>query len=506
MKHFLVPLAAAAIAGCADLAETHAPAMAAYAEARQGLQSPLQTNKTAHADGVRCMDLMLARHGVKLSLLVEDLPDKSGGKAAAGTQDMMLATLSQMTQRSGAEIRTLAYGTDTRNLAELMRLSGNKTAFRPDVVPAFAVRGSVSQYDENLARSTVDGGVSLGPWGTMGLGGGSARSTTVNLVGLDLALIDARNWSLVAGVNTSNVAAIVQQGKGLDGEVSFHKRLGLNYGRSFARSDGRSVALRHLVELSAIELLGRYGRVPYWQCTGTPTTHPDVIQTIDDWVASMNTTARLDRLLAHFRRVGMFAAEGEVDPALFKLAFRHYAQALGVERDAVSDDLMKAHFSGDLWAAGAMARDQFEQDVAMLPAIELDYAAPSAGNAEFRLKLTRPAHLQCFMQTDPRTGYRPLAAGTSTSTAPVDAGRAHRLRDIARFKPNLPAGTVQALVCLASEKDRSVEISDLWQRVERRYTVPGLAQVQAVRHRLAALGEYVAMAAMEVRVPRAGGR
>ena len=499
MRTLMAPLAAAALAGCAGLGETNAPAMAAYHEARQTLQAPLQPNKTALAGGVRCMDLMLERHGVALTLLVEDLPDKSGGKATVGTQDMMLASLSQMTQRSGKSIRTLAYGPDTRNLAELMRLSGSKAAFRPEVVPAYALRGAVSQYDENLVRSTVDGGVSLGPIGIVGLGAGSARSTSVNLVALDLALVDARDWSLVAGVNTSNVAAIVQQGKGVDGEVSFHKRLGLNYGRSFARSDGRSVALRHLVDLSAIELLGRFGKVPYWQCTGTPVTHPDVAQTIDDWVASMNTTARLERLLAHFRRVGMFGAEGEVDPALFKLAFRHYAQALGADPATVSDLLMKAHFAGDIWAAGQTARQAFGRDVEQLPAIDLGYEPQSAGRTDFVVQVNRPAHVQCFMQADPRVGYRPLA---TLPAGPIANGRRHRLRDLARAPSAGAAGTVQSVVCLASANDRRTEVADLWQRVEQRHAVPGFEQVRALRHRLAAQGDFVAMAALVARIPR----
>lgn len=502
MKFVLAPpLAAAlfALGGCGTIGDTDAPALAGYNEARHRLQAPVQRNQTTYSEGLRCMGRLLERHGVNLSLLVEEISDKSGGKGA-GVQDMLLSAFSQMTQRSGTAIRTVAYGGDTRNLAELMKLSGSREGFQADRLPAYALRGSISQYDENLVRATEDGGVSLGPLGVLGIGGGMARSTTVNLIAVDLTLVSARDWAIVPGVVASNVAAMVQQGKGLDAEVTYHKRLGANYSRSFARSDGRSVALRHLVELSAIEIAGRYGKVPYWECIGTTPAHPDVAETIEDWVASMDTRARLERLLAHFRRLGLFQADGEVDPALFKIAFRHYADALGADRNAVSDALMKAHFSRDPWAAGATARAHFDRDVKELPAIELDFVPQGSAGHEFVVQVSRPAYVQCFLQTDPRTGYWPLA---QAGHGPLAAGRTHALRSVSRQKIGSAPGTIQALACMASANDRSAEVQDLWRRIEMRHPAPGYAQVRALRNRLAAQGGYVAIATLVARQPRA---
>ena len=58
------------------------------------------------------MDSMLLDHGVRdLSVIVEDLVDPSQQRAQAGTKDMLVTAVSDMTQRSRA-VRLVAANAD----------------------------------------------------------------------------------------------------------------------------------------------------------------------------------------------------------------------------------------------------------------------------------------------------------------------------------------------------------------------------------------------------------
>src|SRR5204863_5760954 len=129
---------------------------------------------------------------------------------------------------------------------------------------------------------------------------GAARSSSINMVGLDLVVLRADDFSLVPGVSAHNIAAILQEGQGTDADVSY-KKFGVNFMTSLSKSDGKAVALRNLVELCSIELMGKLNRVPYWRCLGVNSDHPDVLSQIDDWYDAMSTADKMLFFKQHFR-------------------------------------------------------------------------------------------------------------------------------------------------------------------------------------------------------------
>ncbi|MEO7244099.1 MAG: DUF4384 domain-containing protein, partial [Rubrivivax sp.] len=98
----------------------------------------------------------------------------------------------------------------------------------------------------------------------------------------------------------------------------------------------RSQALGALAALSAVELVGRWARVPYWTCLGVPVTQPAVVAEVQDWYDGM--AARPAELIAHFqhqlqlRRAYDGPVDGAVNPAL-KEAVARTRESLGLSRE-----------------------------------------------------------------------------------------------------------------------------------------------------------------------------
>ena len=71
-------------------------------------------------------------------------------------------------------------------------------------------------------------------------------------------------------------------GQGLDlaGRIGEYG-LQFNVGRDYAQGSG--AAVRTLVELAVIELIGKWARVPYWQCLTLEQNHPSFQRQLRDW-------------------------------------------------------------------------------------------------------------------------------------------------------------------------------------------------------------------------------
>jgi peptidoglycan hydrolase-like protein with peptidoglycan-binding domain len=69
--------------------------------------------------------------------------------------------------------------------------------------------------------------------------------------------------------------------------------LGISYSVESADSEGMHYAVRTLVELGAIEVLGKLAQVPYWRCLQIESTNPQVHAELNDWWDDMDEEERL---------------------------------------------------------------------------------------------------------------------------------------------------------------------------------------------------------------------
>jgi hypothetical protein len=242
---------------------------------RKGPESAPQRNISGFSDALRCMDSTFITYNVRnVSVLVEDITDQTK-KVNAGTKDMLISAVSDMTKRSRA-IRLVIYGQDAGNVVGYLREAERKTPYTS--VPQFDIKGSVSQLDESMVKRQVQAGVSFGEF--LSIGGGRASAT--NVLGIDLTVLTTENLSVVPGVTSRNSVVIFKSGQGLEADAQYHK-FGANFGMSLSQSEGQTQALRTLVELAAIELLGKLTHTPYWTCLGANAEDPTVKNEISDW-------------------------------------------------------------------------------------------------------------------------------------------------------------------------------------------------------------------------------
>lgn len=61
---------------------------------------------------------------------------------------------------------------------------------------------------------------------------------------------------------------------------------------NLARTEGQSQALRGLVELAVVELIGKLTKTPYWTCLGVsdPKANPETKLEMYDWYHAMAAT------------------------------------------------------------------------------------------------------------------------------------------------------------------------------------------------------------------------
>lgn len=339
----LLAAAAAVLTGCSTL-DAHQETVEQTEAARTGPEQEPFRAITGFSDGLRCMDGLMIQYGVRdISMLVEDITDQTK-KINAGTRDMLITAVSDMTRRSRA-IRVNAFGKDATNAISFLASAQRQSAYQ--VIPPYDIKGSVSQFDENVIRNQKDLGAGFSPFINLGI----ARDAASSILGLDLSILSTSDLSVLPGVTSRNSVVILKQGKGFDGDAAYSK-LGLNFSMTLSKSEGQAQALRGLVELAVIELIGKLTKTPYWKCLGAdPVGNDEIHREISDWYYAM-AASRVE-LIAWFqnqlRRRGFYEGpiDGEFNPA-FDEATANYRAAIGLsKKDLLDEAFFTAYLNTD---------------------------------------------------------------------------------------------------------------------------------------------------------------
>lgn len=381
------------------------------AEAAKPPATKPQRNVTNFSDALRCMDNMYLGYGTRdVSVVIEDITDTTK-KVTAGTRDMTMSAISDMTRRSRA-IQVISFGQDANNIVAFLNNAQKRTAFA--VVPQYDLRGSVSQFDEGVLRRQADAGVSVGST----VSGGASKSRQVSVLGLDLALANTNNLALIPGVVSKNITTIVKEGDALDSEATFSK-VGINFSTNFQRTDGTAQALRNMIELATIELFGKLLKLPYWSCIGVEFDNPEVKKEIEDWFIGMERSGELTPFFQEQLRNRRFydgPSDGRITPAL-RQAVAAYRNAVGLGNlDAVDLAFFARFLAGpfpqppaqpfrDAPVAVAPPSQPQPQPEPPKPArIRLDLAAAKPEFAvneamSFTIRSNAPAYVYCYARS-----------------------------------------------------------------------------------------------------------
>jgi hypothetical protein len=233
---------------------------------------------TSFSESLSCMDRMLRESQIPTTLITsKQIPDFSA-KVPAAAKDMIVTSLSQMSRLSHA-FRYVDYEVDisrqdtVQNLTTIL-LNNNQMQLQR---PALYVSGAIAYVDQGVISNRFDAGTSAARLDT-----GYSQSRNATVLGLELHLGDFRTRTLIPGLDSANEVIIGGAGQGLDlaGRIGEYG-VKFNVGRDYALGTGG--ALRTLIDLAMIEMVGKWARVPYWQCLTLEQTHPDFQRQMLDW-------------------------------------------------------------------------------------------------------------------------------------------------------------------------------------------------------------------------------
>jgi len=263
------------LTGCVEVREDVKEEVATLTKGPQ--EAPFRTI-TDFTPALRCMDSLLIDYGVHdVSMLVEDLKDNTKN-VNTGAKDMFISAISEMTRRSHA-VRLITFGADSGNLVSFLATANVLTPY--SIIPTYDIRGSVSQLDKSVAAKDASAGLNVSA-GTAALGIGGAATANASVLALDMSVISSQDYAVIPGVVSKNSIVIFKQGKGLDADARISK-FGINFAMSVTRAEGDAQALRNLIELAAVELIGKLTKTPYWSCLGVTADHKEVKDEIYDW-------------------------------------------------------------------------------------------------------------------------------------------------------------------------------------------------------------------------------
>jgi Domain of unknown function (DUF4384) len=415
------------------------------------------------------MDDMMFRYGVRdVSVMIEEMQDQSR-KLGAGTRDMMVSAFGDMTRRSRG-VRLVTFGQDNQNIVNLLRLAEGNSKFK--VVPQYDIRGSITQFDEDVSRKQAGLGASLVSTLAAPLFGARLnRTTQASVLGFDASVITTSDLSLVPGASSKNIVVVTKEETSAGDGLAQIQNGSLSFSFTVGRSEGVAQSLRNMVELSTIELTGKLLRLPYWGCLNIDTSNPEIQREMDDWFLSMQDTPELVRFFQEQLRNRKFydgPADGKPNAAYLQALAAH-RRASGLRIDGGPDrELFEAFLLRPVPAAPATPFVAEKRDSATRP------AGAAAGGQEIKLSLqmsktkyrkgepieltvsaAQTAFVYCYVQSPSNGKIQRIFPNRFARDPRIEANAPLVLPGAQGFKVSAGAEDVkrQAVGCLATERE-----------------------------------------------------
>jgi Domain of unknown function (DUF4384)/Putative peptidoglycan binding domain len=315
------------LVGCEPLPET--------AHVAVNPQSAPVHTITSFDDSLRCMDDMFLTRGVKdVYITSAGIPDDTGA-IAAGTKEMLITAISEISAKSGS-FHFVDYDPTQIDVQVLSEMVGLRKDF---VAPSYYLRGAITQLDSSVLSSTAGAGVST-PFVNLAV----SKNQLVSVISVDLNLGKLVTRQIIGGMSASNSIAVVNSGKGADAGGVFGQGQGttaLTFTVALDKSEGFHQAVRTLIELSAIEVLGKLTRVPYWQCLNIDQTNPAYRTQARDWYDSMSPPDRIKYAKTGLERLSYYSGpiDANSDAALSEAIAKYQSENGLVPNGRVDFDL-----------------------------------------------------------------------------------------------------------------------------------------------------------------------
>lgn len=418
-------------------------------------------------EALRCMDDMFLAQGKRdIYITTAGIPDATG-LIASGTKEMFITAVSRMSAKSDA-FRFVDYDptqTDVQVLSELVGLHDDFVA------PNYYVRGAITQLDSNVIQSSAGAGVSI-PFMDLAISG----NQVVSVVSIDLNVGKLVTRQILPGISSSNSMAVVQSGKGADVGGLIGKA-GLSLSVSLDKSEGFHQAVRNLIELSTIEILGKLTKVPYWQCLSIESTNPSYRSEARGWYDIMGQGERERFVSAALVRTGYLSSGGDGSTPGFSDAIARYqADNDLVPNGRVDFDLYYRMLANEARHPGTKPVPATPVAAAVAPALpppsppRLVLSTPRGPKPSYRVgdtmvlsvQPTQDAYVYCYYQDATGTVARifpnrfqpdPFMHGGAQIEIPPAGTKSFALR----FDKG---GVTESVACLGSDREVGLRLPD----------------------------------------------
>lgn len=184
----------------------------------------------------------------------------SGGEIPSDVTDMVKSAVN----RVGGGIRFVV--SDTDYVLQQQSIGVTLGVTLPNVV----IDGGITEFDRALESHAgrANGGGGFDSAGVpVDFEGNSAMSNTVSRITVDVNLIQYKTQKYIPKLQATNSIEVYKGTNEYDVGFAIYG-FGIGGGASTKKLQGRHEALRLLVDLSVLELLGRQLQVPYWRVLG----------------------------------------------------------------------------------------------------------------------------------------------------------------------------------------------------------------------------------------------
>ena len=509
----------AALAGCATPLDARKDT--AYQQNAAVANHPVvrpTRSVSSFSESLTCMDRMLREAQLPTTLITSKQFIDFSGKVPVATKDMIATALSQMSRLSNA-FRFVDFEVDiarqdtVQNLTTIL-LNNNQMQLQR---PALYVSGAIAFVDQSVITTTADAGLS-GPRIDLGY----SRSRTATVIGLEVHLGDFRTRTLIPGLDSANEVTTGSGGQGVDvgGRIGTYG-VKFNVGRDYVIGTG--AALRTLVDLAMIEIVGKWARVPYWQCLTLDQAHPHFQRVMQDWYTESGPSGQFQLVKASLIAHGYIPRETEglsISHPLMRRALAKFQADRGLAvngtidfqtYDAALNNFVALGDDGSFTRIGWSSSGPQQVATAegtTAPAIGLTTAKPwlidlqienpqpagerpafTEGEQIFlSATVSRTSHLYCYY-ADSGGGVMRLLPNALQPNALVSANQAVRIPDWMAPSPGfiLDAGRpgTEGVICVATEQDAAPSLPEDM-RANALTLLKGVQGTQGVLDRFAA--------------------
>ena len=284
-------------------------------KATHDVTQPTKNTSDYSASLTNLKSLILTQNVSPIYIAVEPIADQSasGGKLPGQVSMMVETALNRLGCRN---IQLIPYS--------------DAALSRPRRFPVFIVHGAITEYDADV--ESVSTGASAGAFFEHSGSSGDASADkegglSISSISIDFSLNNYQKNVYVPGLHVSNNMKLVRASSDLGFGFSI-QGTGLNLNKNITHQTGPHKALRLLVELSMVELIGRYYGLPYWVCVFESNNLDQ--QVVDTMVRNFERLPLVEQakeiqLLLNYVTDGNMKVDGNIGPRT-KSIIRAYAR------------------------------------------------------------------------------------------------------------------------------------------------------------------------------------